>query len=69
MLRGPPNHPELLSATALVEETLGRWEAALAHLTRAQALDANPDLVPEQPPPLGVSAPVLLALVCTAPAA
>jgi serine/threonine-protein kinase len=34
-----PEHPGLLVGAALAEESLGRWEAALAHLERAQALD------------------------------
>lgn len=38
-LRHAPDNADLLTATALVEQTLGRWEAALTHLTRAQALD------------------------------
>jgi TolB-like protein/Flp pilus assembly protein TadD len=38
-LRAAPNNADLLAATARVEQTLGRWEAALAHFTRAEALD------------------------------
>lgn len=38
-LRGAPSDADLLSATAYVEQTLGRWEEALGHFTRAQALD------------------------------
>ena len=38
-LRGAPSDADLLSGTAYVEQTLGRWEAALGHFTRAQALD------------------------------
>jgi serine/threonine-protein kinase len=38
-LRAAPDDTKLLGATALVEQALGRWEAALVHLTRAQALD------------------------------
>jgi serine/threonine-protein kinase len=38
-LRTAPDDAELLTATAPVEQSLGRWEEALAHLTRAQALD------------------------------
>ena len=38
-LRTSPDDAELLTATAPVEQSLGRWEEALAHLTRAQALD------------------------------
>jgi TolB-like protein/class 3 adenylate cyclase/Flp pilus assembly protein TadD len=38
-LRDAPSDPELLAATAFVEQTRGRWEAALGHFTRAQALD------------------------------
>jgi tetratricopeptide (TPR) repeat protein len=38
-LRGASSDAELLAATAYVEQTLGRWEEALGHFTRAQALD------------------------------
>ena len=38
-LRSAPSDADLLAATAYVEQTLGRWEAALEHFTRAQALD------------------------------
>jgi tetratricopeptide (TPR) repeat protein len=38
-LRAAPDDADLLSATAGIEQVLGRWEAALAHHTRAQALD------------------------------
>jgi serine/threonine-protein kinase len=38
-LRGAPSDADLLTATAFVEQTLGRWEAALDHFTRAHALD------------------------------
>ncbi|HSF03029.1 MAG TPA: tetratricopeptide repeat protein, partial [Solirubrobacterales bacterium] len=38
-LRTAPDDAELLTATAVVEQSLGRWEEALAHLTHAQALD------------------------------
>jgi serine/threonine-protein kinase len=38
-LQTVPNSAELLTALALSEESLGRWEAALQHLTRAAALD------------------------------
>jgi serine/threonine-protein kinase len=34
-----PRNAELLVATALTEQTLGRWEAALQHLQQAQTLD------------------------------
>ncbi len=34
-----PDNADLLTASALVEETLGRWDAALVHLKRAQSLD------------------------------
>jgi TolB-like protein/Flp pilus assembly protein TadD len=37
--RVAPNNAELLGAAALVEISLGRWEAALAHFTQARALD------------------------------
>jgi eukaryotic-like serine/threonine-protein kinase len=38
-LRLAPNNADLLGASALVEVSTGKWDAALAHLTRAQALD------------------------------
>jgi TolB-like protein/Flp pilus assembly protein TadD len=38
-LRVAPDNADLLAATARVEQVLGRWEAALAHFTRAQTLD------------------------------
>jgi serine/threonine-protein kinase len=38
-LRNAPYNAELLAGTAFVEQTLGRWEQALEHFTRAQALD------------------------------
>jgi serine/threonine-protein kinase len=38
-LRLAPSDPELLAATGYVEQTLGRWEEALEHFTRAHALD------------------------------
>ena len=38
-LRIAPDDVDLLAATAVVEQSLGRWEDALAHLTRAQELD------------------------------
>jgi serine/threonine protein kinase/tetratricopeptide (TPR) repeat protein len=38
-LRISPNSADLLGATALAEISTGRWEDALAHLTRAQAID------------------------------
>jgi serine/threonine-protein kinase len=34
-----PRHADLLVGTALTEQTLGRWEAALQHLQKAQTLD------------------------------
>jgi eukaryotic-like serine/threonine-protein kinase len=34
-----PNDADLLGASALVEVTTGKWEAALQHFSRAQALD------------------------------
>jgi serine/threonine-protein kinase len=34
-----PNNADLLSGAALSEQSLGRWEDALAHLQRAEALD------------------------------
>jgi tetratricopeptide (TPR) repeat protein len=38
-LRGAPDNADLLTASALVEESLGRWDQAVAHLRRAQTLD------------------------------
>jgi eukaryotic-like serine/threonine-protein kinase len=38
-LKAAPDNADLLTASALVEETLSRWDAALAHLKRAQTLD------------------------------
>ncbi|MFN2431527.1 MAG: adenylate/guanylate cyclase domain-containing protein [Gemmatimonadota bacterium] len=38
-LAAAPDDPELLSGAAIVEQSLGRWEDALAHFTRAQELD------------------------------
>jgi len=38
-LKVAPGNPDLLTASALAEQSLGRWEAALAHLQRAQTLD------------------------------
>ena len=38
-LRTAPDNADLLTASALVEESLGRWEAALEHFKRAQTLD------------------------------
>jgi eukaryotic-like serine/threonine-protein kinase len=38
-LRLAPNDADLLGASALVEIITGKWEVALAHFTRAQALD------------------------------
>ena len=38
-LKLAPNHVELLVGAALAEQSLGRWEAALQHLTHAAALD------------------------------
>jgi serine/threonine protein kinase/tetratricopeptide (TPR) repeat protein len=38
-LRTAPDNADLLTASALAEESLGRWEAALAHFKRAQTLD------------------------------
>jgi serine/threonine-protein kinase len=37
--RAAPNNPDLLSGAALSEMSLGRWEDALEHLKRAEALD------------------------------
>ena len=38
-LRLAPNHGELLGATALAEISAGRWQEALQHFRRAEALD------------------------------
>jgi serine/threonine-protein kinase len=38
-LKIAPGSADLLTASALAEQSLGRWEAALAHLQRAQTLD------------------------------
>ncbi len=38
-LKLAPNNADLLTAAALAEQRLGRWDAALQHLTRAGALD------------------------------
>jgi TolB-like protein/Flp pilus assembly protein TadD len=38
-LKAAPDNADLLTASALVEESLGRWDAALDHLKRAQRLD------------------------------
>jgi tetratricopeptide (TPR) repeat protein len=38
-LKLAPDNAELLTASALAEQSLGRWEAALGHLERARALD------------------------------
>ena len=38
-LRLAPNHGELLGATAAAEISAGRWEEAMSHFLRAQALD------------------------------
>jgi TolB-like protein len=37
--RAAPNNAELLTSTALAEQSVGRWEPALEHLQRAQSLD------------------------------
>jgi serine/threonine-protein kinase len=37
--RGNPNNSELISGAALSEQSLGRWENSLEHLTRAEVLD------------------------------
>jgi eukaryotic-like serine/threonine-protein kinase len=44
-LRLAPNDAELLAADALAELSIGRWEAALAHLTRARSLDPRSRVV------------------------
>ncbi len=38
-LKAAPTNADLLTASALAEQTLGRWEAALGHLERARELD------------------------------
>jgi eukaryotic-like serine/threonine-protein kinase len=38
-LKTAPGNADLLTGSALSEQSLGRWEAALAHLQRAQTLD------------------------------
>ena len=38
-LKTAPANPGLLTGSALAEQSLGRWEAALAHLERASQLD------------------------------
>src|SRR4029077_16724133 len=38
-LKVAPSSADLLTASALAEQSLGRWEAALSHLQRAQSLD------------------------------
>jgi serine/threonine-protein kinase len=38
-LKLAPNNADLLGTAALAEQSLGRWDAALQHLTRASALD------------------------------
>jgi TolB-like protein/Flp pilus assembly protein TadD len=38
-LRTAPDNADLLTASALAEQTLGRWDASLAHLKRAHELD------------------------------
>ena len=37
--RAAPNNAELLTSAALAEQSVGRWEAALEHLRRAQTID------------------------------
>jgi eukaryotic-like serine/threonine-protein kinase len=43
--RSDPNHAGLLSAAALSEQSLGRWEDALVHLNQAEVLDPRSTLV------------------------
>ena len=43
-----PNHAELMSAAALSEQSLGRWENALTYLTQAQGLDPRSPQVAER---------------------
>ena len=38
-LAGNPNHAELLASAATAEQSLGRWDAALAHAQQARSLD------------------------------
>ncbi len=38
-LRSAPANAELLTGAALAEQSVGRWDAALAHLARAQSVD------------------------------
>jgi serine/threonine-protein kinase len=38
-LKVAPGNADLLTGSALAEQSLGRWEAALSHLQRAQSLD------------------------------
>jgi len=38
-LKAAPSNAQLLTATSLVEQSLGRWDAALAHLRQAETLD------------------------------
>ncbi|MGH7536912.1 MAG: TPR end-of-group domain-containing protein, partial [Gemmatimonadales bacterium] len=38
-LQVAPSNPDLLTGSALAEQTLGRWEEALGHLERARAVD------------------------------
>jgi tetratricopeptide (TPR) repeat protein len=38
-IKASPDNAELLTGSALAEQSLGRWEAALAHLERAAQLD------------------------------
>ncbi len=38
-LKAAPSNADLLTASALAEQSLGRWDAALVHLQRAQTLD------------------------------
>jgi serine/threonine-protein kinase len=43
--RADPNNAELLSAAALSEQSLGRWENALEYLKQAEVLDPRSSLV------------------------
>ncbi len=38
-LKAAPSNAQLLTASTLVEQSLGRWDAALAHLRQAETLD------------------------------
>jgi serine/threonine-protein kinase len=38
-LKAAPANADLLTASALVEQSLGRWDSALVHLQRAQSID------------------------------